>query len=289
MTYYGDYGFETMLDEGLPVPAGQAVSEGWACTTFAALNAGGDAVLGRNFDWYNRPTLLLFTDPPGGLASASLVDISYLGFGEDEPTEAQREGLLRAPLWPFDGMNEAGLAVGMMAVPHAEGGHDVDKSTLDSLAAIRLLLDYARDAEEAIALLQAINVDFGSGPPVHYLVADRGGGSAVVEYLDDEAVVIRSEDAWQVATNFVIDETPEGSRSAACPRYRSADEALREVDGLVTEGQAMAILREVSSPGPDAPTMWSVVYNMASGDIRIVMGRQYQTMHEFSLEMLASP
>ena len=40
-------------------------------------------LLGRNFDWYEHPALILFTDPPDGYASVSMVDISYLGVKGD--------------------------------------------------------------------------------------------------------------------------------------------------------------------------------------------------------------
>ena len=47
----------------------------------------------------------------------------------------------RAPAWPFDGMNEAGVAVGMAAVPQADERHDPGKPTIDSLEVIREILD----------------------------------------------------------------------------------------------------------------------------------------------------
>jgi hypothetical protein len=95
----------------------------WGCALFAALGDPEQRLYGRNFDWSFSPALLLFTAPPDGYASVSLVDIEYLGYpGEqaknlaDLPLNA-RQGLLGAPVLPFDGMNELGLAVGMAAVP----------------------------------------------------------------------------------------------------------------------------------------------------------------------------
>lgn len=288
MTYYGDYGFGDMLeDEGVPTTAAAAMYDAWACTTFAAQTPDGDTILGRNFDWRNRPALLLFTDPPDGYASASMVDISYLGIGVEKPTKAKLRNLLEAPYWPFDGMNEAGLAVGMMAVSHAEGGSDPQKATLDSLAAIRLLLDYAANVDEAIALLQSINVDFGGGPPLHYLIADSSGDSAVIEFVDDEPVVLRTDEPWQVSTNFVISEVPEDERTTVCDRYQTVSQTLERAHGQITEGEAMSLLSEVSSNSPQTPTMWSVVYNMTTGEIQVVVGRRYDTAYAFQLDKAA--
>ena len=79
-----------------------------------------------------------------------------------------------------------------MAVSHGEGGSDAEKATLDSLEIIRLLLDHATEVDEALALFDDYNIDWGSGPPVHYLIADASGDSAVVELIDGSAVVTRS-------------------------------------------------------------------------------------------------
>ena len=119
MHYYGDYGFDAFLNRGIRGTNGGTPSEAVtkrACSGFVAMNPHGDVVFGRNFDWHNRQTLLLFTDPPSGYASVSMVDISYLGFPAENPSWSDRRVLLNAPLMPFDGMSERGLAVGMMAV-----------------------------------------------------------------------------------------------------------------------------------------------------------------------------
>lgn len=290
MTYYGDYGFKDFLRVGIrPASALRSYDRqsvpSWACTCFAALNEEGDAILGRNFDWYNRPALMLLADPPDGYASVSMVDISYFGFGTEEPTWLNRTALLGAPYLPFDGMNEAGLAVGMMAVSYAKASDDPDKVTIGSLHAIRLILDYAADVDEAISLLRGYNIDFSGGPPLHYLVADSSGNSAIVEFLEGEMMVIRSEKPWQVSTNFIVsEERPEGA-SSPCGRYNAAYEALEQANGNTSPEEAMAILENTSQSGT-SHTMWSIVYDMTSGGTRVVMGRKYDEVRDSELEMM---
>jgi predicted choloylglycine hydrolase len=285
MTYHGDYGFKDFLQTGRRaelVPS--AARQEWACSVFSTLNREGRPVLGRNFDWHNRATLLLYTDSPDGYASVSMVDVEYLGFNKKNPSWDDRQGLLEAPYWPFDGMNEAGLAVGMMAVPHAQSSDDPEKITLDSLQAIRLLLDYAQDVDQAIALLQNYNIDFGGGPPLHYLVADAAGNSAVIEFIDGQMVVLRPTNPWQVSTNFLISrEQPEGADSC-CWRYNTAHETLAQTEGKVSAVEAMTLLENVSQ----GSTMWSVVYGLTTGDIQVAMGRQYDGVKEFKLEMMGN-
>lgn len=286
MYYYGDYGFESFLQEGLRTDNRshsyeQETDSGWACTCFSSLNQEGELVFGRNFDWHKHPALILFTSPSSGYASVSMVDISYLGYNEEIPSWTERGSLLRAPYLPFDGMNEYGLAVGIMAVPFADGGDDPEKVTIGGLQAIRLMLDYAKDVDEAVSLLQDYNIDFGGGPPLHYLISDSSGHSAVVEFIDAKMRVIRNSEPWQVSTNFLISNVrPEGARSP-CWRYNRAYETLEQGDANISQEKAMALLKDVSQ----SVTIWSAVYNMTTGDIRVVMGRKYDEVHEFTLEM----
>jgi uncharacterized protein (DUF885 family) len=287
MHYIGDYGFQEYLQSRL-ITQGSTQSLAmtgaleWGCTTFTGITPQGEVLLARNFDWYRHPALLLFTDPPGGYASASMVDISYLGF--DGPIQAGEslEPLLRAPYLPFDGFNERGLGVGMMAVPHGEGGSDPGKATLDSLEIIRLLLDNAASVDEALDLFDDYNLDWGGGPTLHYLIADASGASVVVELVDGDLVVTHSPDPWQVSTNFLFAETPPEQRAEVCWRFATAQAFLENVDGMLTMRDSMSLLEQVSQEGATA-TIWSVVYNLASGEILASVGRDYHAIYPFSL------
>lgn len=133
MRYHGGYLSGLFLDVVIPEDIAQevrALANSDDCTCFAALNPEGDRIFGRNFDWYRHPSLLLFTDPPGAYASVSMVDIHYLGYGIEGASLVGRMRLLLAPYFPFDGMNEAGLGVGMMAVPYARDSQDPQKATI---------------------------------------------------------------------------------------------------------------------------------------------------------------
>lgn len=281
MRYYDDYHFlqTTGLDEvpGLSsLPAEQ--SQSFACSAFYGRTPNGDALLGRNFDWEHRSTLLLYTDPPDGYASVSMVDLGYLGFEEGVSRQAL-ENLRQAPFWPFDGMNERGVAVGILAVPPTPGLYDPAKPSLDSLSVIRLILDYAGDLDEALALFQSVNIRFGGGPWLHYLISDRNG-SAVVEIVANRVSVIRSQQSWQAVTNFLLTDLSEAEADASCWRYQKASDQLESTRGILEAPQAMSLLRDVSQDS----TVWSVVYNLSSGDILIALGRDYDRLHAFNLE-----
>lgn len=292
MRYAGAYGERVSTTEGLKQLAGEnkpspdltARVPAWACSLFAALADADSMLYGRNFDWEYSPAVLLFTDPPGGYASVSMVDIAYLGFGGTRASEltdlplVERRALLDAPFLPFDGMNEHGLAVGMAAVPPGHMRPDPDKRTVGSLMVIREMLDRASNVDEAVAILRSYNIDFGGGPPIHYLIAVPSGRSVLVEFYQGEMVVIPDKMPWHQATNFLRASAGE-SAQGLCWRYDRINQRLTEAEGRITAQDAMDLLAQVSQEN----TQWSIVYGMRSGDVHIAMGRQYEEVHTLHL------
>lgn len=257
----------------------------WACSLFAALG-GADKFYGRNFDWVDSPALLLFAHPTNGYASVSMVDLAYLGFGDkvDQLTELpldQRQALLNAPALPFDGMNERGLVVGMAAVPDSNMQPDPSKETIDSLQVIRKMLDQAGMVDEAVAVLQRYNIDWGSGPALHYLIADRSGQSALAEFYQGKIHIILNDKPWHLATNFLLSSV-NGSAVGQCPRYDRIDQQLSTSAGSIDAAEAMRLLRDVSQ----ANTQWSIVYSLSTGEVSVTMGREYGRMHTFHLDRI---
>jgi hypothetical protein len=288
------YPLYTMRYEGAYAELQTVVAErrggisSWGCSLFAALGDEGARLYGRNFDWYYSPALLLFTDPPNGYAAAAMVDIAYL-FSEEELGEdlaalslEERLALLHAPQMPFDGMNEYGLTVGIAAVPASEMPYDPALPTIDSLLVIRRMLDYARDVEEALDILRSYNLEWGGGPALHYLLADASGEAVLVEYFEGEMVIIPSMHPWHQATNFLISEFA-GSALGQCPRYDRMHAALTEGQGVLSLSEALELLADVSAPSGEWPTQWSVIYDMSSAMIHVVMGRAYEKVYGFAL------
>ena len=281
MHYVGSYQRVT------PAASAESVAErpAWGCSLFTTFADPDNGLMGRNFDWQYSPALLLFTDPPDGYASVSMVDIEYLGFGREKaagiselPLE-ERRALLDAPYLPFDGMNERGLAVGMAAVSPGNMVSDPNKETVGSLGIIREMLDHAATVDEAIAIMQSYNVDMNDGTPIHYLIADAAGHAALVEYYDGDMVVIPNENTWHQATNFLRSQADE-TGSHSCQRYDKISERMAETSGLLSMQDAFGLLADVAQPS----TQWSIVYGINSGDISVVMGQEYENAHAFRLE-----
>lgn len=282
MQYDGDYASRRAFNL-LPVNIAESTPD-WACSLFTVLLDDEQQLYGRNFDWRFSPALLLFTDPPDGYASVSMVDIDYLGFeGQSvfnltDLSPDELEGLLDAPLIPFDGMNEHGLAIGMAAVPDSDVPPDPDKETIGSIGIIREILDHARTVDEAIAIMESHNINFGGGPTIHYLIADAVQDSALVEFYDGKMRIIKPDQPWHSATNFLrssVDDPKDGS----CWRYNKINTRLQATQGKLDSTSAMELLSEVAQEN----TQWSVVYHMARGEVSIAMGGDYTQVYTFKI------
>lgn len=259
-------------------------SRSWACSLFTTSGDGSNPLYGRNFDWEHSPALLLFNSSPGVYQSVSMVNLDFLRISKqaadamDTLPIQDRQALLSAPYLPIDGMNEHGLVVGMAAVPNSEEIIDTQKPTVDSLLIMRIMLDQARNVDEALIIMQSYNIAWEGGPPLHYLLADSTGKSFLVEYYLNEMVVISNRNPWHLATNFLvkpIDSFPQG----ACWRYDKIHQELVESAGMLSPINALQLLDEVSQ----ANTQWSIVYEMHTGNINVVMGRDFESTHVFQL------
>jgi hypothetical protein len=293
MRYYGDYSQNIAMIEALSAqtfaPPAADARPAWGCSLFTAFADPENALYGRNFDWQFSPAVLLYADPPDGYASVSMVDIAYLGFAS--PTAARsitdlpltgRAGLIYAPLWPFDGMNEYGLVIGMAAVPDTTLPYDPARATTGSLGIMRDVLDHARTVDEAVAIFQQYNIDMESGPTLHYLIADVTGRSVLIEFADGEMITQPNAQSWDMATNFVR-ATASLAPESMCWRYRTISAQMSESAGHLTPEDALGLLGRVAQPS----TQWSIVYGMATGEIRVAMHGDYDHAHTLYFSLTA--
>jgi len=139
MTYFGDYGFDDFLLVGAEsdgdieafvigrllrgAPINLNIT-GAGCTVFAVRNDSGEVIFGRNFGFPTySPSMQVITRPNNGYASVSTVNLLFLGYNENNLPGGLSFGcfpVLVAPYLPFDGVNEKGVAIALLAVPEAD-------------------------------------------------------------------------------------------------------------------------------------------------------------------------
>lgn len=305
MVYYGDYGFDDFLEvgavsdadieafvtsrllKGLPINLGVT---GDGCTAFVTKNDRGEILFGRNFDFYYAPSLQLFTNPENGYASVSTVNLSFAGYSEDHLPDGSifnRFLTLAAPFLPFDGMNEKGVAIALLAVPEAQPPYNADHVTLNTTTAIRLVLDKAATTDEAVELLRQYNIYFSGDVTCHYLISDANGHSVIVEYYDHAIQAVETEEEYLIASNFIAyNDLNIGEGFTEFERYDAVLTVIEENSGVLEEDKAIDLLAEVGvMNGETDKLQWSVLYNLTTGDGRIFAHRKIDNITYFHLDV----
>lgn len=299
MTYKGDYSLDKLLETGVSSDAELVefiVSElthgipltfdlpDLGCSTFIAEDEDGSALFGRNFDMYDSPALLLKTEPKNGYRSISMVNLAYIGYDDQNLPDSLSSSLLTlaAPYVPMDGMNECGLAVSVMLIDTEPTRQQTEKIDLTTTAAIRMLLDKAATVEEAIDLIGRYDMHASAGSCYHFMVADASGASAVIEYIDNEMVVLPGE---PVSTNFLL--TPgEYDFGGGYDRYDTVLYEIQRRGGVMTRTEAMDTLRLCSqqpTEGKRSATQWSCVYNLDTRKVDVVISMDWDNARTFAL------
>ena len=309
MIYYGDYGFDDFLMtgaandrdielfvtnrllKGFPIDLGIS---GGGCTVFVTRNGDGEIIFGRNFDFSYAPPLQVVTRPVNGYASVSTVNLSFAGYSEDNlPSGLNFNSFLTlvAPFLPFDGMNEKGVAIALLAVPEADPPFDENKVMLNTTTAIRLILDKAATVDEATQLLSQYNIYFSGGIDCHFLIGDASGQSVLVEYFDGKLQTVVTDETYQIASNFIAyNDVNIGEGFDEFERYNKVKSVIDDNGGILNEAQAAALLAKVGviNDGEDK-LQWSVIYNLSALNGAIFANRNTDNLIDFHLTPYTNP
>lgn len=301
MDYQADYALDKLMERGVSsdrelidflisnllkgLPVSISLPE-IGCTTFAAAKAQGGYLFGRNYDLDESPGLLVYTRPTSGYASMSMVSLNFLGFS---PTRLPSNlfnsfQALAAPYAPLDGVNEKGLAVGVLMLQTEGTRQQRGNTPVTTTVAIRLMLDRAANVDEAVAILQRYDMNASGNSDYHFHLADAQGKSVVASYVDGELMVNPS----RVATNFHLSPQALDPNGLGQDRFAWAQEALDTHQGVLTLQQAQELLETVQSlpamwPDGETQTQWSAVYDLSTPGMTLAYGRDYSRWEHFSL------
>ena len=301
--YDGDYGFDKYLEKGGASSDSEVIKfltrnllfgaadlefqkNFFGCSTISISNPKGNALFGRNFDWENCKAMVVSSKPVKGYASISTVNTDFINGGNRGglallPSKLLTIAYLYAPL---DGMNEKGLCVSVNMIQDSTTiEQNTDKPDITTTTAVRLLLDKAANVEEALLLLEKYDMHASMGMMVHFALADKGGHSVVVEYMDNKMIVIDTP----VVTNFYMAPGEKNGIGTAQShtRYDILMKKLSETPAM-NMGNVRDALDSVSKDnfGEFESTEWSVVYNQSSGEARYYHRENYKRSFTFHIQ-----
>lgn len=281
LNYFGDY------KELLKKENEQLVERAkLACSIFSVHNDSCN-LMARNLDLpFGLKNIMVGKyNPTDGYQSFSLCALDFLvgnsRINPDSLSKLAISGLLRTPFYAMDGMNEKGLCVGIAAVPTQEIKQDSTKEKIDVLLLNRLMLDHAKNVDEAIEIAQQYNVFDENINTIshHYLIADADGNSAVIEYQNGEMQIIQESANYQIITNAYIKDKSIKERNIH-KRYIKMHKQLNK-NNCTSYNDALNLLEDVSWYNGKAGTQWSVVYDLKNLSGYLCVQGEYNKAYSF--------
>ena len=284
------------------------------CSIFSCLGDSSSILMGRSLDNGSElepkhHTLVCKCFPENKYASISVVRLTDLGFVRDTSTEhlsdydkitnfsaslgsdltrysfTQKLKLFDAPYYSLDGINEKGLAVAL-ANYYPAGRYDIEpgKDTISYTYLVRKILDNCRNVDEATELIKSFNVVFYcesnhhfSTSEVHLMVVDSKGNSVIPEVYDGKFQFIRSNQAWQIATNSRTYDLSEDYKIEECFRYDTLHQNLQKHSGKLNYDQSLNLLKKVGFPF----TQWSTLYDLSNKKVLLAQEYNFDNIYEF--------
>lgn len=241
------------------------------CTTFC-FNRGDHPVVGKNYDWGVEDGLVIINKR--GVSKTAMSSNADFGqsanwtskYGSITFNQYGRET-------PMGGMNEAGLVVELMMLRGTEYPAPDSRPMISNLQWIQYQFDNFNNVEEVISSDSQVRIHpRGSG--LHYLVCDKTGNCASIEFIGGKLVYHTKETMpVKVLTNDTYAECIEFLKQGKLPvlglgrsveRFIRAATMVKDYDPKGSSSAvdyAFDILKNVRQ-SVGKPTQWSIVYDM---------------------------
>ena len=249
----------------------------FACTTFCLVSKS-EVLFGRNYDWMIGDALVL-VNLQGVSKTATIIDsnngtkwvskygsITFNQYGRENPT---------------GGINEVGLVVEQLWLDNTEYPKADARPAVGTQEWIQYLLDTSATTAEAVKNAEGVRIE--SEVNVHYLISDKAGNAASVEFLKGMMVVhIGANLPTPTLTNNTYDDSQNFAKRANVAKANTNDSLDRYVRALMKTkafnkrslsdqqavGYAFDVLSNVAQKSPtNNPTQWSVVYDQKRSKI----------------------
>lgn len=250
-----------------------SVNQIFACTTFC-LKSKNEILFGRNYDWGIGDGLVMVNKR--GVQKTSVAEESnnpakwVSKYGSVTFNQYGREN-------PMGGMNEAGLVIELMWLDETQYPKADSHPTIDVLEWIQNQLDTSATVDEVLKNTETIRIT--SKVTIHYLVNDKNGNSATIEFLNGKLVAHTGEklsvpalanDTYEKSLKYLKTIPVERAKSASSfDRFTRAAQKTKEFENQPKTEQeainyAFDILADVAQKGY---TQWSIVYDQKRGKV----------------------
>ena len=288
MEYKGDDGFDGLMAQGGIAKADQLAGyaieflskghykpeistskQSYGCSALTVNTPDGDILMGRNFDFPSAIGVVMHCIPDKGYETITTFNVEFYGFGEGfKPEGFKNQYMALTGLFvALDGINEKGLAIAdLMAGDNVETHQNTSKPDLTTTAAIPYMLKNAANVDEALKLLEGIDMHSDIGSAHHYAMADATGKRVVVEYVDNKMVVVELE---------------KGDN-----RYATLCERFAETNGVMNQKQLTDVIASVSQPEREGflGTAWTMVMDLKHPSITYYSRRHFNKPFTFKLQ-----
>ncbi|MBC7828565.1 MAG: linear amide C-N hydrolase [Chitinophagaceae bacterium] len=245
-----------------------------ACTSFL-MNQNGKLVFGRNYDWVSG----------SGMVNTNLRGLAKTSFPMQEGNTISWVSMYGSITFnqygkefPTGGMNEKGLVVELMWLDGTQYPVPDRRPAINVLQWIQYQLDNCATIEEVIETDKEVRIAAVGTTPLHYLVADKKGNAATIEFLDGRMIVHKGKElSFPVLTNNTYQESEKHALSfsnnknftgSSLGRFAKACSMLEEYrtgkSNRSPVDYSFKILDEVAQGDF---TKWSIVYDISESRI----------------------
>ena len=308
MEYKGDDGFDELMARGGCTDIGKVseyimafLSKGFfetspidpplkpvGCSTLTVGTPEGGVIMGRNFDFSYGNGLIVHTIPDEGYETITTFSTDFWGFGEEYKPEGfvNQYMALSGIFMALDGLNEKGLAVAVLSAGDQMVTRQcTDKPDLTTTMATQYLLRKAANVEEALALLNSIDMNSDPGAAYHIAIADAAGKSVVVEYVDNEMVVTETP---FVTNHYLCEAKFKPGLQDSDHRHEKLMEQYDQTGGVMNEKQLTEAIQSVTQLpwGKDAiigGTLWTMVMDLEHPSVTYYSLRHFDKPFHFEL------
>ncbi|MBR5257043.1 MAG: linear amide C-N hydrolase [Bacteroidales bacterium] len=266
-------------------PAPTPVNAVYGCSALTVRTPENGVLMGRNFDFSSATGIILHTIPQRGYETITTFNSDFFGFGDGWLPEgfANQYMALSGLFFALDGINEKGLAIAdLMAGDDAETHQETGKPALTTTSAICYLLKNAATVDKAVTLLRGIDMHSDIGAAHHYAMADATGKSVVVEFVDNEMVVV---DSPAVANHYLCEAKFNVGLEESDHRYEHLCQQFEESGGTMDMEQLTASIESVSQPAHDGflGTAWTAVMDLTNPSITYYSRRHFDKPFHFAI------